>query len=268
MKDKVVIITGASSGIGKALSVELAGRGAIIVLAARSWDKLREIEKELNAGGARVMAVQADVSLEADCRKLIAAAIEKFGRIDVLINNAGISMRALFDQVDLDVIRRLMEVNFWGTVYCTKFALPYLLQTKGSVVGVSSIAGFKGLPGRTGYSASKFAMQGFLETLRIENLKKGLHVLITCPGFTASNIRNNALAADGSLQGDSPRDEESMMKADEVAVKIADAVEKRKKILVMTMQGKMIVLLNKLFPFFMDRLVYNNFAKEPDSPFK
>jgi short-subunit dehydrogenase len=268
MKDKVVIITGASSGIGKALSVELAGRGAIIVLAARSGDKLREIEKELNAGGARVMAVQTDVSLEADCRKLIAAAIEKFGRIDVLINNAGISMRALFEQVDLDVIRRLMEVNFWGTVYCTKFALPYLLQTKGSVVGVSSIAGFKGLPGRTGYSASKFAIQGFLETLRIENLKKGLHVLIACPGFTASNIRNTALAADGSLQGESPRDEESMMKPDEVAVKIADAVEKRKQILIMTIQGKMIVLLNKLFPFLMDRLVYNNFAKEPDSPFK
>jgi len=268
MKDKVVIITGASSGIGKALSVELAGRGAIIVLAARSWDKLREIEKELNAGGARVMAVQADVSLEADCRKLIAAAIEKFGRIDVLINNAGISMRALFEQVDLDVIRRLMNVNFWGTVYCTKFALPYLLQTKGSVVGVSSIAGFKGLPGRTGYSASKFAIQGFLETLRIENLKKGLHVLIACPGFTSTNIRNTALAADGSLQGESPRDEMSMMKPEEVAVKIADAIEKRKKILIMNIHGKLIVLLNKLFPFLMDRIVYNQLAKEPDSPFK
>jgi dehydrogenase/reductase SDR family protein 7B len=111
-------------------------------------------------------------------------------------------------------------------------------------------------------------MQGFLETLRIENLKKGLHVLITCPGFTASNIRNTALAADGSIQGESPRNEESMMRAEVVAVKIADAVEKRKKILVITLLGKMIVLLNKLFPFFMDRMVYNQLAKEPDSPFK
>jgi short-subunit dehydrogenase len=161
-----------------------------------------------------------------------------------------------------------MDVNFWGTVYCTRFALPYLLQTKGTVVGVSSIAGFKGLPGRTGYSASKFAMQGFLETLRIENRKKGLNVLIACPGFTASNIRNTALAADGSFQGESPRDEESMMKAEDVAVRISNAIEKHRKILVMTTQGKMTVILNKLFPFIMDRVVYNHMAKEPDSPFK
>jgi len=268
MKDKVVVITGASSGIGKALSFEMGVRGAIVVIAARSEDKLTEIESELKASGVRVLAVKTDVSVEADCRELITATVERFGRIDVLINNAGISMRALFEHVDLKVIRRLMDVNFWGTVYCTKFALPYLQQTKGTVVGVSSIAGFKGLPGRTGYSASKFAMQGFLETLRIENLKKGLHVLIACPAFTASNIRNTALAADGSLQGESPRDEESMMKAGDVAVKIADAIEKHKKILVITLQGKLIVLLNKLFPYFMDRMVYNQLAKEPDSPFK
>jgi len=177
-------------------------------------------------------------------------------------------MRALFEQSGLDVIRRLMEVNFWGTIYCTKFALPYLLQTKGSVVGVSSIAGNKGLPGRTGYSASKFAIQGFLETLRIENMKNGLHVLIACPGFTSSNIRNKALAANGTTQGESPRDENSMMKAEDVAKKITNAIENRKQILVMTLQGKMIVFLNKIFPFILDRIVYNQLAKEPDSPFK
>jgi dehydrogenase/reductase SDR family member 7B len=136
------------------------------------------------------------------------------------------------------------------------------------VVGVSSIAGYKGLPGRTGYSASKFAIQGFLETLRIENMNKGLHVLIACPGFTASNIRNTALLADGSLQGESPRDEGNLMKAEDVAVKIADAIQKRQKLLVITLKGKLIVLLNKLFPFFMDRMVYNDMAKEPDSPLK
>jgi len=268
MKDKVVIITGASSGIGKALSFEMGRRGAIVVIAARSEDKLSEIEAELRTSGSRVLAVKADVSLEADCKELINVTFKKFGRIDVLINNAGISMRALFELAELDVLRRLMDVNFWGTVYCTKFALPHLLQSKGSVVGVSSIAGFKGLPGRTGYTASKFAMQGFLETLRIENLKKGLHVLIACPAFTSSNIRKTALAADGSPQGESPRDEDHLMKADVVAFKIANAIQKRKKILVITLQGKLIVLLNKLFPFFMDRMVYNNFAKEPDSPLK
>jgi dehydrogenase/reductase SDR family member 7B len=268
MKDKVVIITGASSGIGKALSFEMAARGAKVVLAARSLDKLTGIVSELKARGASAIAIPTDVSLEGDCRKLIKETVQHFGRIDVLINNAGISMRALFEQSGLDVIRRLMEVNFWGTVYCTKFALPYLLQSKGSVVGVSSIAGNKGLPGRTGYSASKFAIQGFLETLRIENRKTGLHVLIACPGFTSSNIRNTALAADGSVQGESPRDENSMMKAEDVAIKIADAIYSRKQILILTLQGKMIVFLNKIFPFILDRIVYNQLAKEPDSPFK
>jgi dehydrogenase/reductase SDR family member 7B len=268
MKDKVVIITGASSGIGKALSFEMAARGAKVVLAARSLDKLAEIESEFKALGARVLVIPTDVSREKDCRNLVDETVRKFGSIDVLINNAGLSMRALFEQTGLDVVRRLMEVNFWGTVYCTKFALPYLLKSRGSVVGVSSIAGYKGLPGRTGYSASKFAIQGFLETLRIENRKTGLHVLIACPGFTSSNIRNTALAADGSVQGESPRDENSMMKAEDVAKKIADAIHSRKQILILTLQGKMIVFLNKIFPFILDRIVYNQLAKEQDSPFK
>lgn len=268
MKNKVVIITGASSGIGKALAREMASRGAKVVLAARSVNVLLELEEDLKRHNPDVLAVPADVSNEQDCRRLVDETVERFGRIDVLINNAGISMRALFENTDLNVIRSLMDVNFWGTVYCTKYALPYLLESKGSVVGVSSIAGFKGLPGRTGYSASKFAMQGFLETLRIENMKKGLHVLIACPGFTASNIRNTALAADGSRQGESPREEDKMMQPEQVAVKIAGAIEKRRKLLVMTTQGKLTVLLNKFFPFMMDKIVYNHMAKEPDSPFK
>ena len=161
-----------------------------------------------------------------------------------------------------------MDINFWGTVYCTKFALPYLLKTKGSVVGISSIAGKKGLPGRTGYSASKFAMEGFLETLRTENLKTGVHVLVACPGFTASNIRNSALAADGSTQGESPRDEKKMMETEEVAERILAAVKSRKRTIVMTGHGKLTVLLNKFFPGMMDKVVYNHMAKEADSPFK
>jgi short-subunit dehydrogenase len=268
MKDKVVIITGASSGIGKALAYEMASQGARVVIAARTADALNAIEKDLSSKDNSVMAVTADVSREEDCRNLINATVEKFGRIDVLVNNAGISMRAVFAETDIAVIARLMDINFWGTVYCTKFALPFLLQSRGSVVGVSSIAGFKGLPGRTGYSASKFAIHGFLETLRIENLKTGLHVMIACPGFTSSNIRKTALAADGSQQGESPRDEASMMPAEEVAKRIARGVIDRKKILIMTTQGKMTVLLNKFFPFFMDKLVFNHMAKEPDSPFK
>ncbi len=268
MKDKVVIITGASSGIGEALAQRFAIFGAKVVIAARNIEKLNRLAEELRKNASDVLAVKTDVSNESDCRNLINETVIKFGKIDILINNAGISMRALFEETDLNVIRKLMDVNFWGTVYCTKFALPHLLKSKGSVVGVSSIAGYKGLPGRTGYSASKFAMQGFLEVLRIENMKKGLHVLIACPGFTASNIRNTALAADGSMQGESPREEDKMMSADEVALHIIKAIKKRKDRLTLTTQGKLTVVLNKFFPKFMDKMVYNHMAKEPDSPFK
>jgi len=264
MKDKVVIITGASSGIGKALAFEFARRGAKIVLASRSGTtdpKLYQITSD-------ILVLKTDITQENECKLLITSTIEKFNRIDILINNAGISMRALFSEVGLDVIRQLMDTNFWGTVYCTKFALPYLLASKGSVVGVSSIAGYKGLPGRTGYSASKFAMQGLLEVIRIENMKKGLHVLIACPGFTASNIRKVALSKDGTAQGETPLDESKLMTAEQVAIHIIRAVERKKERLVLTTQGKITVLLNKFFPKFMDKMVYNHMAKEPDSPFK
>jgi short-subunit dehydrogenase len=264
MKGKVVVVTGASSGIGKALAFEFARRGAKIVLASRSGVD----DPELSKLASDVLYVSTDVTIESDCERLIQKTVEKFGCIDILINNAGISMRALFTEVNLGVIRQLMETNFWGTVYCTKYAMPYLLASKGSLVGVSSIAGYKGLPGRTGYSASKFAMQGFLEVIRIENLKKGLHVLIACPGFTASNIRKVALSKDGSAQGETPLDESKLMTAEHVAVKIIQAIEKKKERLILTTQGKLTVLLNKFFPGFMDKMVYNHMAKEPDSPLK
>jgi len=177
-------------------------------------------------------------------------------------------MRALFQDSDISVVKKLMDVNFWGAVYLAKYALPSLLKSRGSLVGVSSIAGYKGLPGRVGYTASKFALQGFLEVVRTENLKKGLHVLIACPGFTSSNIRNTALAADGSQQGESPRDEDKMMRAEDVALRIIRAIKKRKRTLVLTTEGKLIVLLNKFFPALLDRMIYKNMAKEPNSPFK
>ena len=270
MENKVVIVTGASSGIGKALVLELISMNAKVVMAARNVVLLNEIisDHTSNDTDANIIAIETDVTLESDCKRLIEKTIEKFGRIDVLINNAGISMRALFDDVDLNVIKQVMDVNFWGTVYCTKYALPYLLKTKGSLVGVSSIAGYKGLPGRTGYSASKFAMQGFLEVIRIENIKKGLHVLIACPGFTASNIRKVALAKDGSQQGETPLDEAKLMSAEDVSKKILKAILNKQNSVIMTSQGKLTVLLNKFFPKLVDKLVYNHMAKEPDSPFK
>lgn len=267
MKDKVVVITGASSGIGEALARRFAREGSKLVLAARRIDRLQTLENELE--GTEVLSVKTDVAVEEDCRNLIEKAIARFGKIDALINNAGISMRAIFEEVDLDVIRKLMDVNFWGTVYCTKYALPHLLKSKGSVVGVISIAGHVGLPGRTGYSASKFAVRGLLDALRIENLKKELHVLVVAPGFTASEVRKVALNAKGTTQGESPRNEAKMMSAAECADHIYKAVVKRKRQLILTfVEGKLTVFLNKFFPSLIDKLAYNHMAKEPDSPFK
>lgn len=267
LNNKVILITGASSGIGRATALEAARQGARLGLAARNITELESLVSEIRLSGAEALAFKTDVSDEIQCRMFVSSALEHFGTIDILINNAGISMRALFVKTDLDVLRKVMAVNFWGTVYCTRYALPALIESKGSVVGVSSIAGYKGLPGRTAYSASKFAMQGFLEALRIENLNTGLHVLIACPGFTASNIRKSALSADGSQQGETPREESQMMSSEEVAKHLLQAVAKRKKIMILTRQGKLTVWLNKWLPSLTDRLVFNHMAKEPDAPF-
>jgi short-subunit dehydrogenase len=268
MKDKVVIITGASSGIGLATAWEFAGLEAKVVLAARNLEKLNEEVQKMKAKGFEALAVKTDVSDRDDCHNLIEKTIETYHSIDILINNAGISMRALFMDVDLAVMEKLMNVNFWGTIYCTKYALPYLIKSKGSIVGVSSIAGFQGLPGRAGYSASKFAMHGFLETLRIENLKNGLHVMILSAAFTKSEIRKHALVANGSEQGYTPRAEEKMMLPEEVARKMIKAIKRKKRNKIFTLEGQLIMLLQRIIPDIVDRVAYKKLAKEPDSPFK
>lgn len=269
MRNKVVIVTGASSGIGKALVYELARRGAKLSIAARNLEELLNIEQDLKKQGSDILSIRTDVTKEAACKELVEQTYSYFGRIDVLINNAGISMRALLEDLDTAVLHRVMDVNFWGTVYCSKYALPYLLQSRGSLVGVISIAGFIGLPGRTGYAASKFAVRGFLNTVRIENMKKGLHVMVAAPGFTASNIRKTALNGAGRQQGESPRDEGHMMTAEACASIIIKGILKRKREIIMTfVEGKLAVFLSKWFPKLVDKLSYSHMAKEPDSPFK
>jgi len=268
MKNKVVVITGASSGIGLALAREFAHRGARVVMGARSEDKLRDEAEAMTIGGADVAWLGMDVTRPEECKKLIDLATGQFGGVDVLVCNAGISMRALFDDVDLEVLHRLMDVNFWGTVNCAKYALPYLQASRGSLVGISSVAGIHGLPARTGYSASKYAMGGFLETVRVENLHKGLHVMIAYPGFTASNIRLTALTADGSGQGESPRDEGGMMTAEEAARRIVNAIARRRRTVKLDFNGRATTQLKKFFPALVDRLFYNHMAKEADSPLR
>lgn len=264
MKNKVVIITGGSSGIGLALAEKFGSEGSKVLITGRNQESLEKAVTDLREKGITISAFQADVSKEADNKAMAEAAIQQYGTIDILINNAGVSMRALFTEVDLAVVRSVMDINFYGVVYATRYCLPEIIKNKGSVIGISSIAGFRGLPGRTGYSASKFALNGFLEVLRTELLKTGVHVLTACPGFTASNIRMRALTKDGSAQGKSPRVEENMMTASECAGHIYKAVVKRKRTLILTGQGKFTVWLNKLWPSLADKLVYNIMAREPE----
>lgn len=264
LSNKVVLITGGSSGIGKALVDVALARGAKVAVCARNLNKL----KEMFPVSDRLLCVKADVSNVDECNEFVEAAINKWGGVDVLINNAGISMRAIFEDADLSVVKELMDINFWGTVYCTKAVIKSIITRKGVVVGVSSIAGYRGLPGRTGYSASKFAMQGFLESLRTELLETGAHIMWVSPGFTASNIRNVARVADGSSQAETPLDESKLMSAETCATFIINAVERRKRNLVLTTQGKLAVWLSKLLPSLADKMVYNHFLNEPDSPLK
>jgi len=267
-KDKVVIVTGASSGIGEAVAREFARNGSRVVLAARSEAKLSAITNDINSTGGEAIFIKTDVSIEAECKQLIEKTIEKFAGIDILVNNAGLSMRAAFLDVDVNVLHRLMNVNFWGTVYCTKFALPYLLKSKGSLIGVSSVAGFHGLPGRTGYSASKFAMHGFLETIRIENLKTGLHVMIIAPGFTSTDIRKHALTADGSEQGESPKNEQKLMSPHYVAKWVLKGISKKKRNKLLTWEGRLTALFQRIIPIVVDWAYYHEMSKEPKSPIK
>lgn len=268
MKNKVVIITGASSGIGKALAFEFGNQGAKIVITGRNEANLLHAAEELRHAQIEVSSIVCDSSSEEQTKAMIQQTIQTYGQIDLLINNAGISMRSMFETVNLNVLKQVMDINFWGTVYACHAALPYLKQTKGGIIGISSIAGYRGLPVRTGYSASKFAMNGFLEALRTELLDTGIHVLTACPGFTASNIRSASLVGDGSLAGSSMREEGKMMSAEEVAHEIRKAYEARKKTLVLTFQGKLTVFLNKWMNCWLDRMVYNTLKKEKDSPLK
>jgi len=256
-QNKTILITGGTDGIGRELVLQYLTSGANVVTCGRNQTKILELEAEAPKG-SNLCVLNADVSVEKDCQRLVDAVVNMYGGIDVLINNAGISMRGLLEEGSrtmIPVIRKVMEVNFNGTLYCTSFALPYLIKSKGVIVGISSIAGYRGLPGRSGYSASKFAMQGFLEAIKTELMDKGVHVMWVSPGFTASRIRFSALDKDGVQQGATPMDEQKMMSASTCASLIINGIARKKRTVVMTFQGKQTVFLNKFFPALADKLV-------------
>lgn len=257
-KDKVIAITGGSDGIGKALIEELIPLGARIATCARHYDKLYSLQMQYS--NVMLHTITSDVSNELDCQRFIESTINTFGGIDILINNAGINIRGMFLETGVEAIKKIMDVNFYGSVYCTKYALPSILERKGTIVGITSVAGYRGLPGRSGYSASKFALQGWLEALRTELLETGVNVMWVAPGYTSSNVRNAAPLSNS--QGEIvPSDEEKMMPVDECARYIINAIEKRKRNLVLTFNGKRAVFMNKFFPAWADKLTHKFFIK-------
>lgn len=262
---KVIIITGASSGIGLASARLFGSYGAKVVAAARRLELLQELGPSI-APSENLLCVRCDVTRESDCRALIDAAIKRFSRIDILVNNAGVSMRAMLLDVELKVLKTLMDVNYWGTVYCTKAALPWLLESRGTLAGIISVAGISSLPARSGYSSSKFAVRGFLDALRIEHLKDGLNVLVFAPGYTSSNVRNAALIADGSPQGNTPLNEAGLMSAEKVALKLAKAIKRRRNQVILTSLGRLTAFLRGLCPSLLDRITYNYIAREGEVP--
>ena len=258
--DKIVVITGGSDGIGKALVAQFLALGAKVATCGRNENKLSLLATEFPS--SNLFTAQVDVSKQDQSEAFIKQVVDNWGRIDVLINNAGISMRALVSEVSVQTLQNVMDINFWGTVYCTKAALASIKQNKGVIVGVSSIAGYRGLPGRSGYSASKFALNGWLEALKTELYASGTHVMWVCPGFTTSNIRNAALDKNAKAQGESPMDEGAMMSSEQCATHIIHAIEKRSRSLVLTFTGKRTVFMNKFFPAWADKLVHHFFFKD------
>jgi short-subunit dehydrogenase len=242
---KVIIITGASDGIGAEIARQLArthGSQAALVLAARNQQKLDAVAAQCRASGAQAETVMTDVAQEAQCRALVGRAVQSFGRVDALINNAGVSAQALFGDVraqDLHWYEDLMKVNLWGAVWCTHAALPHLKESRGQIVAVSSLAGLVGVPGRTAYSATKFALAGFFEALRVELKPLGVSVTTAYPGVVATETRRRGYNAKGEPAGSSGLKEDDAMSVEDCARLIIEGMNRRRREVVMTARGKL-----------------------------
>ena len=266
--NRVIVVTGASDGIGAELARQLANERSRLVLAARNPEKLERVRAQCRERGAETIVVVTDVAVEGDCRRLIESAAAAFGGIDVLIANAGISMHARFDEIeDFSTFERLFRVNAMGTIWCARYAYPWLKASRGLMVGVSSLAGRTGVPERTTYCASKFAQSGFLDALRIEAAHHGIAVMVAYPGVVDTEIRRRGLNGRGEPAGVSGLSEEHAMPVAECARLIIDGMQRRRREVVMTARGRLGLWLKLIAPEAVDRLARAALARRsPNSP--
>ena len=253
---KTVIITGASRGIGRALAIKLAQQKANLVLAARDESNLTVTATKCREIGGEAIVVAINITEPQACQKLINASIEAFGKIDCLVNNAGITMQSKFDEIeDINLFSKIMEVNYLGSVYCTHYALPYLKESGGLLVAISSLTGKTGVPTRTGYAASKHAMQGFFDSLRIELSNTEVDVLVVSPGFVATDIRRRTAGVPAKTTNtDLNNERQKIMSPEQCADLIIKAMKSRKRELVMTFKGKLGLWLKLLAPNLVDAI--------------
>jgi len=268
MENKVAVITGGSSGAGEALAYKFSSEGFDIVIGGTNLERLRNVQSNIIKIGSKCEYIVHDISVNNDVKKMIDLTIKCFGRIDVLICNAGISYRSIFEHVNIDVFEKLFKINFFGSVYSVKHSIPYLIKSKGSIIAISSLNGFIATPTRSAYVSSKHAMQGFFDSLRLELKTKDVHVMVASPGYFSSNFRKNTLKSDGNKEGESSRDEKGMITSEDVANKIYLGYKNKKRDLIFTFRGKLAHLIKNWFPKLSDRLSYNEILNERESLLK
>jgi len=255
MKGRRIILTGASEGIGRALALELAARGARVALAARDRERLETLAQECRTRGGEALAIPTDVTNQQDLEWLVNESVKTFGGLDAVIHNAGITMWSRFDALaDFSIFERLMEVNYLAPVRLTALALPHLKNSRGLIVAVASLAGLTGVPERSGYAASKHAMVGFFDSLRIELAGTGVDVSVIAPDFVVSEIHKRAIGPDGEPLGASPMMQSKIMTAEQCATRIVRAMEKRQRLLLMSTRGKLGRWLKLMAPSVIDRI--------------
>jgi len=262
LKNRVVIVTGGASGIGLATCWELAHHGARIAMFDMDRNSLENCQKNFSDRGHDILVLECDVTNEKDCQDAVNQVLKKFGQIDILFNNAGITQRGLFEKTDIKVFKKVMDVNFFGSLYCTKAALPSLIKSKGMIMVNESIAGVAPLLGRTGYSASKHALHGMFTSLRCELRHKGVHVMIACPGFIKTNLQTRALGSNGEIAS---HEQTTVGKSDtpeNVAKQIAKGIVKKKPMLVLTFMGKIAYLISRFSPLLYERIMTRQFKDE------